>query len=174
MPEPFVGEIRMFAGNLAPEGWAFCHGQLLDTSQNETLFSLIGTTYGGDGRATFGLPDLRGHAPIHEGWGAGLSRRAAGQKGGAEDVTLNVSELPAHNHTLGSANIPGTDGTPSGVFGRDSVGSKIYGTELTNTTAELSPAMVGHVGGSRSHPNMMPYLAINFIIALFGDYPNRV
>lgn len=173
MSEPFVGEIRMFAGNFAPLGWAFCDGQLLATAQNDALFSLLGTKYGGDGLTTFRLPDLRGRAPIASGTGPGLSPRAEGQNGGWENVSLNGSNLPAHTHSLGSANTPGISSTPTGVLARDATGSNIYSTQLTGTTAELSAAMVAATGGSRSHPNMMPYLCINFIIALFGIYPSR-
>ena len=170
MSEPFVGEIRMFAGNFAPRGWAFCDGQLLAVSQNDALFSLLGTIYGGDGRTTFGLPDIRGRVPIHAGSGPGLSPRRLGAKGGAENVTLTVNQLPSHSHRLqASTNLP-TDRNPSG---------KVTGQTLSDTYINDSPfgnfatSSITNVGGSRSHTNLQPFLCINYIIALFGIYPSR-
>jgi len=170
MSEPFVGEIRMFAGNFAPRGWAFCDGQLLAVSQNDALFSLFGTIYGGDGRTTFGLPDLRGRIPIHAGSGPGLSPRRLGSKSGAEAVTLTVNQMPSHGHPF--------QGTSGAASSRDPVGNS-PAEALADTYAEdlsaffLNESSVTNVGGSRSHTNMMPYLCINFIVSLFGIYPSR-
>ena len=170
MSEPFVGEIRMFAGNFAPRGWAFCDGQLLAVSQNDALFSLLGTIYGGDGRTTFGLPDLRGRIPIHAGSGPGLSPRRLGAKSGAENVTLTVNQLPSHTHRLDATGNQGSDRNPSGnIMARS--GGDIYRDSQPNGT--MASSIVTNVGGSRSHSNLMPFLCINFIIALVGIYPSR-
>jgi microcystin-dependent protein len=172
MSEPFVGEIRMFAGNFAPRGWAFCDGQLLAVSQNDALYSLYGTIYGGDGRTTFGLPDLRGRIPIHAGTGPGLSPRRLGSKSGAEKVTLTVNQVPSHSHTFSAINSPATETAPpaEGTLAQ-SVGYDLYvpPSGFTNMAA----ANVDHVGGSRDHTNEMPYLCVHFIVALFGIYPSR-
>jgi len=170
MSEPFVGEVRMFAGNFAPRGWAFCDGQLLAVSQNDALFSLLGTIYGGDGRTTFGLPDLRGRIPIHAGHGPGLSERRLGSKSGAEKVTLTVNQLPSHTHTMQASTQPATDSLP---------GSKVLAqADVRPYTVDapfqgLSTSAVTNIGGSRSHTNLMPFLCIHFIIALVGIYPSR-
>jgi microcystin-dependent protein len=171
MSEPFVGEIRMFAGNFAPRGWAFCDGQLLAVSQNDALFSLLGTIYGGDGRTTFGLPDMRGRLPIHAGHGPGLSERRLGAKGGAEKVTLTVNQLPSHTHPLHASTTPATESDP-----QDRVTGASGLTELYVAEPPFSPMLstaITHTGGSRSHTNLMPYLCVHFIIALFGIYPSR-
>jgi microcystin-dependent protein len=168
MAQPYVGEIRMFAGNFAPAGWMLCDGQLLPISENETLFNLIGTTYGGDGESTFALPDLRGRVPIHQGSGFVLA-----ETGGVETVTLTVSQIPAHRHPLlGSAgnatttspagNVPGTIPEVT-VFG--------YGTD--NPPVTLAPQSIGSVGGSQPHSNLQPYLCVNFIVSLFGIFPSQ-
>lgn len=169
MSEPYVGEIRMFAGNFAPRGWAFCDGQLLAVSQNDALFSLLGTIYGGDGRTTFGLPDLRGRIPIHAGHGPGLSERRLGAKGGEENVTLTVNQLPSHNHPANGAGGGAAQAAPAGnLVGSDRV--TMYGTLLRPDSLGAS---ISSVGGSRSHSNLMPFLCVNFIIALVGIYPSR-
>lgn len=173
MSEPFVGEVRMFAGNFAPRGWAFCDGQLLAVSQNDALFSLLGTIYGGDGRTTFGLPDMRGRLALHAGSGPGLSPRRLGAKGGSENETLTVNQLPSHSHSVHAANTAGSSTNPTGNFARDAAGSDIYIQALTSTTTTLHPSAVNNTGGSRSHTNLMPFLCINYIIALFGIYPSR-
>jgi len=170
MSEPFVGEIRMFAGNFAPRGWAFCDGQLLAVSQNDALFSLLGTIYGGDGRTTFGLPDMRGRIPIHAGSGPGLSPRSLGAKSGAEDVTLTVNQLPSHGHTF--------QGTANPAMTRDPVGNSPAEAQADAYVEDFSPfslasTAVTSVGGGRSHANLMPYLCVNFIVALFGIFPSR-
>lgn len=171
MSEPYVGEIRMFAGNFAPRGWALCDGQLLAVSQNDALFSLLGTIYGGDGRTTFGLPDLRGRLPMHAGDGPGLSQRRLGAKGGAESVTLNVNQLPSHTHQLkASDNVAGRTDPANNVLGR-STNIDLYTGDPPDVNAAATA--IGAVGGSQSHSNLMPFLCINFILALFGIYPPR-
>ena len=170
MSEPFVGEVRMFAGNFAPRGWAFCDGQLLAVSQNDALFSLLGTIYGGDGRTTFGLPDLRGRLPIHAGSGPGLSPRRLGSKGGAENVTLTVNELPSHTHNWSVNGSQANSPKPQDkTFAR--AAGQAYSSEDASGT--LASTTLDAIGGSRSHTNLMPFLCINFIIALFGIYPSR-
>lgn len=172
MSEPFVGEVRMFAGNFAPRGWAFCDGQLLAVSQNDALFSLLGTIYGGDGRTTFGLPDLRGRLPIHAGTGPGLSPRRLGAKAGAEKVTVTVNQLPSHTHGW-----PAFDGTPQNDVPTDALlgkgSARLYQPALGAGRVNMNSGVIGHTGGSRSHTNLMPFLCIHFIIALVGIYPSR-
>lgn len=171
MSEPFVGEIRMFAGNFAPRGWAFCDGQLLAVNQNDALFSLLGTIYGGDGRTTFGLPDLRGRVPIHAGQGPGLSSRGLGSKGGSEKVTLTANQLPSHTHTVKGTNETADAADPANAVPAQSTIVDLYAPVAP--TVDLNPAAVPNVGGSQSHSNLMPFLCINFIVALFGIYPSR-
>ncbi|WP_299866464.1 tail fiber protein [uncultured Hoeflea sp.] len=171
MSEPFVGEIRMFAGNFAPRGWAFCDGQLLAVSQNDALFSLLGTIYGGDGRTTFGLPDMRGRLPIHAGQGPGLSERRLGAKGGAENVTLTVNQLPSHTHTPEASTNPATTPNPGNAV--IAAGNAIEMFTADAADGNFSSNAITNVGGSRSHTNLMPYLCIHFIIALVGIYPSR-
>ncbi len=174
MSEPFVGEIKIFAGNFAPRGWAFCDGQLLAVSQNDALFSLLGTIYGGDGKTTFALPDLRGRAPVHMGTGPGLSARKIGQKTGAEKVTLTLNQIPGHNHPLQASNNPATNNVPTGEVLANTDTLNFYTNNTSPAVVQaLSPAAIANTGGSQSHNNMMPSLAINFIIALFGIYPSR-
>ncbi len=164
MSEPFIAEIRIFAGNFAPRGWAFCDGQLLPIAQNTALFSLIGTIYGGDGRSTTALPNMQGRAPMHSGNGPGLTSRQLGQKGGVEYITLNSLQIPAHNHYLNAHN-RGNAANPTDVFPEDGPGQ---------TTHDATGAdIVGNTGGSQPHFNMQPFLTINFIIALVGLYPSR-
>lgn len=170
MSEPFVGEIRMFAGNFAPRGWAFCDGQLLAVSQNDALFSLLGTIYGGDGRTTFGLPDLRGRIPIHAGHGPGLSERRLGAKGGAESVTLTVNQLPSHSHRMQASSQAAVEALPENRVLAQS-DAPFYG--IDGPFAPMSSQGMTAVGGSSSHTNEMPYLCVHFIIALFGIYPSR-
>jgi microcystin-dependent protein len=173
MSEPFVGEIRMFAGNFAPRGWAFCDGQLLAVSQNDALFSLFGTIYGGDGRTTFGLPDLRGRIPIHAGTGTGpgLSQRRLGSKGGEEKVTLTVNQLPSHGHPMQGSTGNGLDANPAGnVLASSTVLEPYY---VGAADENMAASAITNIGGSRSHTNLMPYLCVNFIVALFGIYPSR-
>lgn len=172
MSEPFVGEIRMFAGNFAPRGWAFCDGQLLAVSQNDALFSLLGTIYGGDGRTTFGLPDIRGRLPIHAGTGPGLSPRRLGAKGGEEGVTLTVNQLPSHGHGWPASDGAAQNDVPTGAHLAKGSAS-IFNPSLGPGQTDMNTGVVGNTGGSRSHTNLMPFLCIHFIIALFGIYPSR-
>ncbi len=168
MAQPYVGEIRMFAGNFAPAGWMFCEGQLLPISEYETLFNLIGTTYGGDGQSTFGLPDMRGRLPIHFGNGFTLA-----ETGGVEEVTLTASQIPQHSHPLLATTNPAAVGTPLGnVFATTASSTLVaYGTDLPSTS--LSVNSVGSVGGSQPHNNFQPYLCVDFIISLFGIFPSQ-
>ncbi len=163
MAQPYVGEIRMFAGNFAPAGWMFCEGQLLPISEFETLFNLIGTTYGGDGQSTFALPDLRGRLPVHMGSGFVI-----GQAGGEETVTLATSQIPAHSHVPQANTGMGSQASPAGNVWANSTNLP-YSTSAPSAT--MDPAAVGLAGGSQPHDNMVPYLCINFIISLFGIYP---
>jgi len=171
MADPFVGEIRMFAGNFAPRGWALCDGQLLSVSQNDALFSLLGTVYGGDGRTTFGLPDLRGRIPVHAGQGPGLSQRRLGEKGGQEQVTLNVNEWPSHTHAFRASKAIGAKANPTGQVVAAGPSVKLFTQSPPN--AYLASTALTSVGGGQPHSNVMPFLGINFIIALVGVYPSR-
>ncbi len=169
MSGPFIGEIRLFAGNFAPAGWAFCDGSLLAISENDALFNLIGTTYGGDGQTTFALPDLRSRVPVHQGQGSGLSNYQLGQSSGVETVTLTVNQIPGHNHTPQANSGPGTQQGPgNGVWATPSTGT-IYSDVAPSLS--MNAAAVGATGGSQPHDNIMPFLAINFIISLFGVFP---
>lgn len=174
MSEPFIAEIRIFAGNFAPRGWAFCNGQLLPISQNTALFSLIGTTYGGDGRTTTALPNLQGRAPMHPGNGPGLSARRLGETGGTEAVTLSEGQVPnqGHRHDLLAQDAVASETTPEGnvlagaeaqVYGGDTPLGQMAATALEPVT----------LGAGQPHNNMQPFLAINFIIALVGLFPSR-
>ena len=168
MAQPYVGEIRMFAGNFAPAGWMFCEGQLLPISEQETLFNLIGTTYGGDGQSTFALPDLRGRVPMHFGNGFSLA-----ETGGVETVTLTVSQIPAHTHALLASASPATGSSPAATVPASTQAATItpYGTDAPLTT--LLPSSVGTTGGSQPHNNFQPYLCVDFIISLFGIFPSQ-
>jgi microcystin-dependent protein len=168
MGQPYVGEIRMFGGNFAPAGWAFCEGQLLPISENEILFQLIGTTYGGDGQTTFGLPDLRGRLPLHQGNGFLLA-----DKSGVEEVTLTVQQIPAHSHPLLGSGNNATTTSPSAAVGATipTFGVTAYGTDTPK--ANLAASAVSVVGGNQPHTNFQPYLCINFIISLFGIFPSQ-
>jgi microcystin-dependent protein len=163
MSQPYVGEIRMFGGNFAPAGWMFCNGQLLPISEYETLFNLIGTTYGGDGQSTFALPDLRGRLPVHTGSGFVLS-----QIGGAETVTLTTSTTPAHSHTVFATTNSNTASLPNGSF--LAAGPDIYDQNKPGTSTMA--AAIGPAGGSQPHDNFQPYLCVSFIISLFGVFPS--
>lgn len=173
MSEPFVGEIRMFAGNFAPRGWAFCDGQLLAVSQNDALFSLLGTIYGGDGRTTFGLPDLRGRIPLHQGTGPGLSQRRLGSKSGAENVTLTTNQLASHSHDFNASTADADTQVPLGKVLGESTTNLRYLKNASPSAARLNSASLSNTGGSRSHTNMQPTLCLHYIIALFGIYPSR-
>ena len=179
--DPFIGQIMMFGGNFAPRGWAFCEGQLLPISSNTALFSILGTTYGGDGRTTFALPDLRGRVSIHPGNGPGLSDYRLGEKGGVEDVVLNQTQIPSHSHSASgqiacnfNPTTPATSTSPvNGVFANAE--SKVYNTASPNQhmAANGVSVTVGNTGGNLSHTNQQPFIACNYIIALLGIYPSR-
>jgi microcystin-dependent protein len=174
---PYIGEIRMFGGNFAPAGWAFCAGQLIPISENDTLFNLIGTTYGGDGESTFALPNLQSRVPLHQGTNAGTTFTLA-QTGGSETVTLTTQTIPQHNHfALASAN-PGTASVPSNALILSSEGPNpntvnVYAPYDNTQQITLAGNTVGQTGGNQPHENMQPYLAINFIISLFGVFPTQ-
>ncbi|HSD14287.1 MAG TPA: tail fiber protein [Flavobacterium sp.] len=170
--EAYIGEIRMFAGNFAPVGWALCDGQLLSIAQNTALFSLLGTTYGGNGTTTFALPDLRGRVPMHPGSGPGLSPRVQGEAGGSENNTLTIAQMPAHNHTVNASTADGDQNVPTNtVPGNTKALDKEYVSSAPNTT--MSPSMIGMTGQGQPVNNMQPYGTVNFIIALNGIYPSR-
>ena len=173
MADPFVAEIRIFPFSFPPKGWAFCNGQLMPLSQNTALFSLLGTVYGGDGKSTFALPDLRGNAAMHPSQGQGLSLRDLGQIGGAETVTLLVSEIPFHNHNVMSAATLANVNAPSDqvILGRSN-GGNAYQTNIASF-AVMAPQALAPAGGSLPHNNMQPYLTLNFCIALQGVFPPR-
>ena len=170
MANPYVGEIRLFAGNFAPAGWMFCDGSILTIADNTTLFQLIGTTYGGDGQQTFALPDLRSRVPIHMGQGVGLSNYVLGKNGGSETVALTVSQIPAHAHPLHANSNHGTAATPTNNVW---AGSADFSQYAVGSNGNMFPGAVGLAGGSQPHDNMLPYLSINFIISLFGIYPSQ-
>nr|WP_319510460.1 tail fiber protein [uncultured Draconibacterium sp.] len=177
--EPFIGQIIMFGGNFAPRGWAFCDGQLLAIAQNTALFSILGTTYGGDGRTTFALPDLRGRIAMHPGRGPGLSDYRLGEKGGIENVTLNVNQMPSHTHngagTIQAASGQPDESTPIGAVpasltnGTEGYAESANGAMKTNGVA----LTIDNAGGSLPHTNVQPFNCVNFIIALVGVYPSR-
>ena len=176
MSEPFIAEIRIFAGNFAIRGWAFCNGQLLPIAQNTALFSLIGTTYGGDGRTTTALPNLQGRAPMHPGRGPGLTARRLGQRGGIEEITLSEDQTPAHSHTFNAKTLPGArapgQDNPSGNMYATSKNMRSYSTSSDGNTFNTGVLSTTD-GGGESHENMQPFLTLNYIIALQGAYPSR-
>ena len=170
---PFIGEIRMFAGNFAPAGWAFCDGQLLPISENETLFNLIGTTYGGDGQSTFALPDLRGRVPLHQGQGGSLSNRQLAESGGTETVTLTTNQLASHTH-------PALCSSGGGSPSSDPANGTWAASDVAIYSNAASTGFLGGgipttaAGGSQPHDNMIPFLCINYILSLFGVFPSQV
>jgi len=165
MAQPYVGEIRMFAGNFAPAGWMFCEGQLLPISENETLFQLSGTPYGGDGESTFALPDLRGRLPMHQGNGFILA-----ETGGAEEITLTVNQIAAHSHPFLASQTGGTGSNPQGNLPAQPPQIQPYFEDVTNSN--MNAGIVSPVGGSQPHTNFQPYLCVDFIISLFGIFPS--
>lgn len=173
MSEPYIGEIRMFGGNFAPRNWAFCDGSLLSTSEYDALFSLLGSTYGGDGRTTFGLPDLRGRIPIHQGSGPGLTTRNHGAKGGTESITLASNQIPGHPHTWEASTTTADQTTASGHILGSTTSVDIFEQNLNNPVQMSDQAIAEHSGSGSTHPNLMPYQVVNFIIALIGLYPSR-
>jgi microcystin-dependent protein len=172
MSSPFVAEIRMFAGNFAPTGWAECNGQILPISQNTALFSLLGTVYGGDGKSTFALPDLQGSVPVHQGQGPGLSEYFLGQASGSESTTLIQTEMPAHSHDLTTSNTDATERQPPGQRLAKGAGIEMYNAN-TQPTTNMNFQALTVAGGSLPHNNMMRYLAVTFAIALQGVFPPR-
>ena len=182
--EPMLGQIMMFAGNFAPRGWALCDGQLLPISQHTALFSILGTQYGGDGRTTFGLPDFRGRVPMHAGNGPGLSSRRIGEKGGVEEVVLNATQIPSHNHgvqmkvnstdsTQSQATNGASIGTPGAVDGRAFAGTLGYNGSTPDVTLNAGSVAQNNVGGNLGHTNVQPFQATYYIIALEGVFPSR-
>lgn len=172
MADPFVAEIRIFPFNFVPQGWAFCDGQLLPLSQNTALFSLLGTTYGGNGKSNFALPDLQGRAPMHPGQGPGLSLHDLGETGGSETVTLLESEIPSHNHLLhADTQDPGDNFAPSSLMVLGV--TNVYQTNVSTNLVTLAPEALAPAGGDAPHNNLQPYLTLNFCIALQGVFPPR-
>lgn len=175
MSEAFIGEIRVFAGNFAPKGWALCNGQIMSIAQNTALFSILGVTYGGDGKTTFALPNLQGRAPVQPGSGPGLTSRTLGEQGGTATVTLLTTEMPAHNHVPqgydGGATTANADGSVWSKTAGGRTPPPFYSTGAPNVS--MSPQAIGVAGGSQPHNNMQPYVGVNFIIALQGIFPSR-
>ena len=169
MSEPFIAEVRIFAGNFAPRNWAFCDGQLLPIAQNTALFSIVGTTFGGDGRTTLGLPNLQGRAAMHPGRGPGLTSRRLGESGGVENVTLTTQQIPSHEHSVNASSDVATLASPIDKSFADTDTVNHYGPKAD----EENFAAVSNVGSSRPHNVMQPYIAMNYIIALQGTYPSR-
>jgi microcystin-dependent protein len=169
MSSPYIGEIRMFAGNFPPNGWAFCDGQLMPISENDALFTLIGTTYGGDGQETFALPNLQSRVPIHMGTNAGTTY-VIGETDGVESITLTVQQIPSHTHALLGSTGNGSQVNPSGNVLSTSTVITPYGSETPDTA--MAASSIGSVGGSQPHTNLQPFLCISFIISLFGIYPH--
>lgn len=171
MADPFVAEIRIFPFNFPPKGWAFCDGQILPLSQNTALFSLLGTTYGGDGKSNFALPNMQGNAPMHPGQGPGLSLHDLGETGGSDTVSLLESEIPSHSHAMSVSSQIGLENSPSGQLFAAGDGINLYTT--AGSLKSMSDQMIAPAGGDQPHNNMMPYLTLNFCIALQGVYPPR-
>jgi microcystin-dependent protein len=165
MAQPYVGEVRMFAGNFAPAGWAFCHGQLMSIAENETLFQLIGTTYGGDGQSTFAMPDLRGRVPIHQGNGFILA-----ENGGVEEVTLTMNQMPVHSHGWVASVDPANSPNPAAHLLGEALSTAPYIQDIPATP--LHPQAIALAGGSQPHTNLQPYLCVNYVISLFGIFPS--
>jgi microcystin-dependent protein len=172
MSAPYVGEIRIFAGNFAPAGWMLCQGQLLSIAENEVLFTLIGTTYGGDGQSTFALPNLASRIPTHQGTGPGLSNQIIGQEGGNETITLTAGQMPVHNHAAICSNTGANQASPGGNFWSTDPGGNT--AAYSNAAgSQMAPAAVGNTGGGQPHDNLQPFVVINYIISLFGIFPSQ-
>ncbi|MDZ7896456.1 MAG: tail fiber protein [Arcicella sp.] len=165
MAQPYIGEIRIFPGTYAPDGWSFCDGSIIAISENDTLFNLIGTTYGGDGQSTFALPDMRGRLPIHQGNGFVLAQSA-----GVEQVTITTQQIPSHSHAFFAKNNPADSAAPQGNMLGVSSNTNVFFNDTTNVT--MNPAMLTATGGNQPHENMQPYLCVQFIISLYGIYPS--
>jgi len=169
---PYVGELRIFAGAFAPSGWSFCEGQLMPISENQTLFNLIGTTYGGDGQSTFGLPDLRGRIPLHMGQGPGIANNyQIGEKAGVEEVTLSPTQIPSHSHAMRGSSGNGSQSTPENNVLASSTLARLYTGNTPNLA--MAPTSISATGNSQPHSNMQPYLCVNYIISLFGVFPSQ-
>jgi microcystin-dependent protein len=166
MAQPYVGEIRMFAGNFAPAGWSFCDGSLVPISENDTLFTLIGTTYGGDGQETFALPDLRGRLPLHMG-----NSFMIGEPGGAEEITLTIGQIPGHSHPLMCVNGSASDPNPQNNLLAEQLAVSAYQSQPGSVA--MATQSIGSTGGNQPHTNFQPYLCVNFIISLFGIFPTQ-
>lgn len=172
MSEPFLGEVRMFGGNFPPRGWLFCDGQLLPINSNQALFSLLGTIYGGDGRTTFALPQLKGRIPVGTGEGPGLSRKSIGERAGAERVSLTAAEIPAHSHPISASTNASSNAQSPVDAATGDTGAALYG-EPTSPPVAMSSDGVANAGGSQLHENMAPFQAVSFIIAITGTFPSR-
>ena len=171
--DPILGMISMFGFNFAPKYWATCDGQVLSIAQNTALFSLLGTTFGGNGQTTFQLPDLRGRVPIHQGQGPGLSNYSMGQAGGVEMVTLNIAEMPAHSHNLHANGAAGDTGSPiNAIFANSGATDREY-LASGQANVNMSASAISSAGGSQPHENRQPYLVVNYCIAIYGIYPSR-
>jgi len=178
---PFIGQIKLFAGNFAPAGWVFCDGALLSIAENEALFTLLGTTYGGDGESNFGVPDLRGRVPVHQGTGPEGTNYVIGQSGGTETVSLTLEQIPAHNHQIQGSTLagfganPGNSPSPAGRYPAIKPGTNLYSTDLKPDTYmsdfTLAENLLDNTGGEQPHNNMQAYLPVQYIISLFGTYP---
>jgi microcystin-dependent protein len=174
MSNPFVGEIRMFGATFAPAGWAFCSGQLMPISENDTLFNLIGTTYGGDGQSTFALPDLQGRIPIHAGTGSDGITYQIGEQGGTESVTLTVNQIPGHNHIPVASTVGGALANPANaIFSGASTGDQMYSTPPNPPASTMHAQGILPTGGSQPHENVAPFLCVSFILSLFGVFPHQ-
>jgi microcystin-dependent protein len=169
MAEPFLAEIRIMSFNFAPSGWAFCNGQLLPINQNQDLFSLLGTTYGGDGRVNFALPDFRGRVPMHEG-GSGSAFHVLGERGGEQTHTLSIAEIPSHVHSVGASSAAGSQVSPAGGLPAKAAPANPYAAAGSPTP--MNAASIATAGGSQAHLNMQPFLVLNFCIALIGIFPS--
>lgn len=173
MSDPYIGEIRMFAGNYAPQGWALCDGTLMSVSENDALFALIGTTYGGDGQTTFALPDMRGRLPLHQGTGPGLTTRVMGQMFGSEEVTLLQTQMPSHAHPLVVSTLDAVTSEVSNALPAGQPGDTLYLSNPSVPAASMSNRTLQTAGGSQPHDNTMPFVCVNFIISLFGIFPSQ-
>lgn len=170
--DPFVGELMLFGGNFAPNGWMTCDGQLLSIAQYDVLFNLIGTTYGGDGVTTFALPNLNGRVPVHMG-NAGASTYVIGENGGTSTVTLTQNQMAQHSHSVVADGNPGTSGSPANAYYASAAPDKLYGGNATPLARTMGPAMLSNAGGSQPHENMQPFLAVTYCISLFGVFPSQ-
>lgn len=170
--DPYVGEIKVFAGNFAPKGWALCDGTLLSVAQYQALFSIIGATFGGDGKTTFALPNFQGKAPVHQGNGPGLTSRVLGEQGGAASVTLLGTEIPNHTHGINAQTTP-TQGDPAGAIWASSAAGRGQSIYSPTPNVAMNPLALGTAGGSQPHNNMQPFVAMTFIISLEGVYPSK-